>query len=315
MSRKRLTTLLKIGVTLFGLLFVLWQVPFSEIVGEVRQARIAGLWVTIGLIVAGLVIRAVRWLVLLRGVGSGVGFGRLLQLYFVGAFFNGFLPSGFGGDALRILELSQDVPQSTAAGTVLVDRISGLVALFMLAIGVLIVAPTVFPNDFAQQITVVSVFGLLAGSVALGGWQLVPAVDKVVEKLPEVLNRPIQKLLSALRKLSFSTIAKAILISLLFNLTLIAVWQAVSWALRYDVSFFYLMGIVPILSIAMLVPSIGGLGVREAIAPLLLAGAGLTTAEAVTLSLTVAVVQRVAELSGAFVYLHSTWRRSLERVS
>ncbi len=303
-------TLLKIAVTLFGLLFVLWQVPFSQIVSELQQARLSGLGVAVGLIVVGLMIRAVRWLVLLRGVGGEVGFGRLLQLYFIGAFFNGFLPSGFGGDAMRILELSQDVPQATAAGTVLVDRISGLVALFVLAIGVLVITPTVFPADFAQQIGVVSVAGLLAGTVALGGWRLVPAIEKLVGMLPNFLGRPINKLLAALRKLSLSTILKAILISFLFNLTLIAMWQAVGWALRYDISFFYLMGIVPILSIALLVPSVGGLGVREAIAPLLLMGAGLTTAEAVTLSLTVAVVQRVAELSGAFVYLHATWQRA-----
>ncbi len=305
MTKQRAITLLKVSVTLIGLVLVLTQVPIGEIVDEIRHARIAGLLLAVVFIVIGLVIRAVRWSILLQGVGTKVSFGRLLQLYFVGAFFNGFLPSGFGGDALRIVELSQDVPQETATGTVLVDRISGLVALFIMALIVIAVAPDVFPTDFLLRVGLICAGGLIIGILALGGWRWFPFIDKLPERLPGMLGRPLAKLLAALKMLSLTTVIQSVIISMIFNFSLVAMWQAVSWALRYDISYLYLTGVVPIMSIALLVPSVGGLGVREVIAPLLLAGAGLEPAEAVTLSLTILVVKRIAELSGAPVYLYS----------
>ena len=42
------------------------------------------------------------------------------HLYFVGNFFNAFLPSGFGGDVVRIIEIAEDVPGDVAVGTVIV---------------------------------------------------------------------------------------------------------------------------------------------------------------------------------------------------
>ena len=72
--------------------------------------------------------------ILVRSLHADVPFKRLVELYFVGGFFNVFLPSGFGGDVVRILELAQDVPAGLAAGTVIIDRLTGLMMLFALAL-------------------------------------------------------------------------------------------------------------------------------------------------------------------------------------
>ena len=145
--RKHLSTLLKIGVTVAGLIFVLGQIDLSEIGPELANLRWSWLTTAFLLFTIGLVVRAYRWLLLLRGLGIPVAFKRLLELYFVGNFFNSFLPTGFGGDVVRVFEVSQDVPANVAAGTVIVDRLTGLLMLFVMALAALPFRPASFPDE------------------------------------------------------------------------------------------------------------------------------------------------------------------------
>ena len=124
--RKYATNLLKIGVTILGLYLVLREVDLAAIVETLRRANLWWVLATFLLMNASLVLRAFRWLLLLRGVGASVRFGRLVELYFVGNFFNMFLLSGFGGDVVRVLEVARDVPGSEATGTVILDRFTWL---------------------------------------------------------------------------------------------------------------------------------------------------------------------------------------------
>ena len=58
----------------------------------------------------------------------------------------------------------------------------------------------------------------------------------------------------------------------------------------------------------MLMPSIGGLGVREFLAPALFAGAGLSPEQAIALTLVVFALERLSGLLGAPVYINATLR-------
>lgn len=308
-TKNRIVTLIKVGVTLLSLAYVFTQVPLSEIGEGIRQARWGWLFVAIGINFSGLVLRSVRWAILLNGIGSTVPLPQLIKLYFVGAFFNGVLPSGFGGDVVRIIEVAEDVPQATAAGTVIVDRLSGLMGLFMLGLLVLGLNPDVFPTEIVWQVGAVCLLGLVGGIFLLRGWRWFPFLEDLLNRLPQKMARPFLKLTATLQALPTKSLLQALSISLLFNFLLIGQWTAVSRGLNFTISYWYLMGVVPVLSIALLVPSFSGLGVREAIAPLLFAGAGLSTAQAVTLSLMVFFVKRASELVGAPVYLVSLWRK------
>src|SRR5262245_22208109 len=128
--RKHLSTLLKLLVTVGGLAYVVWKVPPSEVRDALTDVQWGWILVSFMLMNVSLVVRAYRWHVLLRGLGVPLPFTRLVELYFVGSFFNIVLPSGFGGDVMRVVEAAQDVPANVAAGTVIVDRMMGLMGLF-----------------------------------------------------------------------------------------------------------------------------------------------------------------------------------------
>ena len=307
--RKHLANLLKIGITLIGLVYVLNQVPLADISAELVHLRWG--WIVWGFVLtaAGLVIRAYRWLLLLRGLGVAIQFTRLVMLYFVGSFFNAFLLSGFGGDVVRVLEVSQDVPTPTAAGTVIVDRLSGLLMLFLMALLALPFRPSGFPDDLLWVVTAVSLIGLIGGFVLLEG----RLIRRFAGWLPGPLSltdekRPLARLLNAVQGCGWQAIGGALAVSILFNLVLVGSWSVSGLALGYDVSYSYYLLVVPILSVALLVPSVSGLGVRESLAPLLFAGAALTNSQAVTLSLLVFIIMRLSGLIGAPLYLWSVLR-------
>ncbi len=308
--RKHFSTILKVAISIVGLIYALSQVSFSEIQAELANIQWFWIGVVLVLIILGMVLRAYRWLLLLRGLGSTIGLKRLVELYFVGSFFNTFLPSGFGGDVVRVMEVSQEVPANVAAGTVIVDRLAGLLMLFLMALLALPFRPEQFPANLTVQILVVSVAGLISGAILLegslirrfGGW----LPDKLSVTNPE---RPLTKLLSAVQGSGWKAVRGALSVSIVFNLILCCWWLATGLAFGYSVSFNHYLLIVPIMSILLLIPSIGGLGVRESVAPLLFATAGLTGAQAITLALMVTILTRVSGLLGAPVYMWTAVRK------
>lgn len=308
--RKHLSTLLKITITVAGLIYVWRQVPLAEVQAELTDIRWSWAIVALFMVVISLVVRGYRWYVLLQGLGVNVQFKRLVELYFVGNFFNSFLPSGFGGDVVRVLEVAQNVPANIAAGTVIVDRLAGLLMLFVMALIALPFRPPDFPANLTWQITAVSLLGLSAGFVLLDG----RLIQRWGRWLPGPLSitspdKPLAKLLQAVQGCGWPAIFKALGISAFFNLMLCGWWLIAGLSMGYNIPFSYYLLVVPILSLLLLIPSIGGLGVREAVAPLLFASAGLTIAQATTLSLLIFFLMRIAGLFGGPVYIASVLRK------
>lgn len=309
------STLLKVAVTVAGLAYVVWKVPLDT-VGQVLITA-DWWWVLLALILvtASLVLRAYRWQLLLNGLGVTIRFGRLVELYFVGNFFNAFLPSGFGGDAVRILEVARDVPAGVAAGTVIVDRLTGLLMLFVMSLLALPLRPANFPVELALVIAAVSLVGLVGGLILLDGRLILRFGRWLPGPLSPAGDGFVAKVLQAVQGCGWPAVLGALGVSAIFNLMLVFWWAAVGYALGLTIPFTHYLLVVPILSVAMLVPSISGLGVRESLAPLLFSGGNLAVspAEAVALSLLVFVVLRLSSISGAFVYLFTIIRDSRNR--
>ncbi len=304
--RKHLSTILKVTVTVLGLGYVLFNVEIAEIQAAVVNVHWGWLTLAFFFVTASLVLRAYRWLLLLRGLKVIIGFGRLVELYFVGNFFNAFLPSGFGGDAVRIVEVARNVPANVAAGTVIVDRLTGLLMLFVLALLALPFRPSDFPQDLFWLITAVSIIGLISGGVLLEGSLIKRFGRWLPAKLSPVGDGPIAKLLQAVQGCGRRAIFGALFVSTIFNLLLVSWWYLVGLSIGLEVSFFYYLLVVPIMSVTLLVPSVSGLGVREYLAPLLFAGAGVEAGSAVALSLLVFAIMRLSSLLGAPIYIFST---------
>ena len=308
--KKHLGTILRISITVIGLGLAFSAIDFGEVVDKFATARWEWLLLAFMLINLSLVLRAYRWHLLLQGLGArNVKFSRLVELYFTGNFFNAFLPSGFGGDVVRVFEVAQEVSTDIATGTVFLDRFTGLLILFVMGLLALPFRPEGFPEVWAAMIALVCVAGLVGGGILLDG----RLIRQLGGWLPGPLNpngsTPIAKFLKAVQGCGWRAIGGALGVSVLFAFMLVGWWTATTHAMGQPVSFTYNLLVVPIFAVALLVPTFGGIGVPEALAGPLYTAAGVDAPTAVAVALAVTILLRLSGLLGAPVYLWTTMRK------
>jgi uncharacterized membrane protein YbhN (UPF0104 family) len=302
-QRQFLFNLARIVISAGLLAWIIRGAGLAQLLEVARGAdwRLYGLASALALV--GIFIRALRWQALLNAVGARVPFGRTLYLYFVGAFFNTFLPTGFGGDVVRVLEVGPGATSAQAAGTALVDRLTGFMVLFALALVSLPFSYRLLPPGTALAIALVAA-GVLLGSALLFEGRL---LRRLTGWLPRSLSLAgdawIGKTYAVITACGRRGVTAALLLSLWFNVQLIVENVLVARALGVDVSPWVFFMFVPITTAALLVPiSISGFGVREGIYVALFGQLGVDPALAVALSLGSYSLDFAAGLVGGVIY-------------
>ncbi len=297
--------IVKIAVTLGLLLVVAFTLDLSQVWTALASANWADLAIALLLYQGGIVVRAYRWQALLRAFGVTASLPRLTRIYYVGMFFNSFLPSGFGGDVVRMMELSQDGAEGPlAVSTVLVDRIMGLLVLFAMALVALPFSWRLVPPAVSLALLT------LIAAVAVGIYlflnrSLVEELARRVPPLGKLLARPkIAALYASFHHYDRPALARAAGASLVFNLSLIATQAYLGRAVGVHLSLWYFFLFVPILSSLLTVPiSISGFGVREGGYVVLFGQAGVAAPQAVAMSLLFYAVNAITGLVGGALYL------------
>jgi uncharacterized protein (TIRG00374 family) len=293
-----------------GLLaLLLWKVGWRETWATIRQIDPRYLLAAWLLYLFSMVLRAYRWQVLLRIQKLTASLSRLTSLYFIGTFFNSVLPTGFGGDVVRVLELTKDSHQGTEAmGTVVVDRLCGFVVLFVMACLALPFSYRVIPALVTATILVITIVTLLGVWMALSdrvwGWLC---------KLPllgRLLDRPrVQHFRASIAAYRTPAIANALLASLVFNVLLMVINYLVALGLGVRISLWYFFIFIPIISFLLTLPiSFSGLGLREGGYILLFGQAGVPSSLALAMSLCIYAMAVVTGLIGGLLYALQGYR-------
>jgi uncharacterized protein (TIRG00374 family) len=101
---------------------------------SLARARAGEVALAFVVLLAGLVVNALRWQLFLRPLGLALPAPALLRLTFVGTFFNAFLPTGFGGDAYKSFRLRDRAGLAPPLATAVLDRLAGLAGLALLGL-------------------------------------------------------------------------------------------------------------------------------------------------------------------------------------
>lgn len=309
-ARDRLANLLKIVVSLVGLAVLLLTrvdvgAAVEQLVGMDWFLFLAGLALFVGSVLAG----AYRWGVLVRALGVRVSGWRLVELYFVGVFFSIFLPTGVGGDVVKMYELSRDHHQATAAiSSVLVDRFLGLFVLFAMALLVLIGGYDMVEARYRAAIALVFVLCLAAGGLLLQrtwieSWGKRLGLDRLLDRI-----KILRELYGSLHLYGSAALVRAAGASVIRNLVMILGYYALGRAVGIDLSLWYYFLFVPIISALLLLPSVGGLGIREGSTVLLFSQMG-DESQAAALALAYDLTLLITALVGAILYIIQNLRR------
>lgn len=252
----------------------------------------------------GMLLRVLRWKVVLQAVGARVSFRRAFYLSYVGAFFNVFLPTGLGGDVIRVLEIGPGASKPQATGTVLLERMAGFVVLFALAAAALPFSARFLPAPTVWMIALMTVGVFAATALLLEGRLL----RRVMARLPHALSLAgdtwLGQAYAVIAACGPRTLGAAALISLIFNASIVWSNWLVARAFGLDVPIWAVALILPIIAATLLVPvTISGFGVREGVVVLLLAQVGVEPAQGFLLSLAWYGLDVIDGMFGGVIYL------------
>ncbi len=304
---KRLRPLL--GLALLGLL--VWRTDWARVAESFARLN-WGLWLAaVGAFLGAQLVSSVRWRMMARPLGFGGPTGRYVALYFVGMFFNLVLPTSVGGDFVRAwyLARSDQAPNlpgrgMAALGSVLMERLSGLMLLLSLAC----VAVCFCPAEVAAWLpwtvwglaaaAVVGLAALIALPRAPTPLRYFPKLNARVTRLSRQLADAISVVLREPRLLLTTT-----LLSLVVQAANVVVVWLIGVGLGADVPAGYYWVLVPLVSLLTMLPvSINGMGLREWAAVALLAPLGVADGVAVSLAFLWFLAQAAVSLSGVAFY-------------
>ena len=305
MSRKQVFNFLKIVISALLLGFIFSTLDLPGFWAVVRQANLWWLLAALTTIMLGVYLRAVRWHILLTAIGVWVSVTELTAIYFVGFLFNNLLPSGLGGDAIRMAELNRHTEHGFDAVTsVVVDRFLGLSSLQAIALVALLFDWGAVPPALAYFTVLMFGGGLVVGYLLINQalYQQLQARIGLFRRMTEV--RLIDNLFASFQRYPLWAIGKAYLVSLLFNVSLIFTNVFVGQALGAQASLVQYAVFVPITSLVLLIPiSFAGLGVREETYRQLFSQVGVPAEIAVAMSLLYYVLGNVCTgLVGGIIF-------------
>jgi len=266
------------------------------------------------LFLVNVLIRSYRWRILLEALGERPPFLQLVYLYLVGFFFNNFIPSGFGGDVVKVISLRQERGHGAEAlSSVIMDRLTGLIGSSLIALLALawnsVQVWSGRGADLGLPSVLLASIALISTGVPLG-FILVRWVDLLgllVSRLPSLQRlaafAKLQRLVETARRYPWPILLRSLLTSLPFTLALIATQYCIARALAVDVPFRLFPLFVPIISIVNLLPlSFNGLGMREGAYQFLFVPAGVPGASAIAMSLAFYFLRVAAGVIGGLLY-------------
>lgn len=123
--------LLKIGVTALCFWYISTKIDFSKAFEALKNASWILLFVAVVMYVLSKLVAAYRLNIYFKNINLHLRSWQNLKLYWLGMFYNLFLPGSISGDAYKVVILNKRLraPYKKTSAAVLLDRFSGLLGL------------------------------------------------------------------------------------------------------------------------------------------------------------------------------------------
>ncbi len=310
--RKIGLNVLRIAISLGLLLYLLSLVDVQTFLQTLRDADLKLVFLGLVSLFLAIFFLSFRWKLLLRAHEIEMPLFSLNKFYYIGFFFNNFLPTSIGGDLSRAYLLAKESDnRAVAVGSVFLERIIGLIATLSLAAFSLIWLIKYFSSLRIIYATLILFAAIAIFLAFILSRRLYRGVEKILSFFTFYgIGEKITKVLDTLH---FFRNKKGILLgafgaSLLAQFMLITMNFLLARSLGLDqISFGYFFLLVPVTFVLSLLPSINGLGVRDVGYVFLLTRNGLTATQALSLSILVTLLPLVISVAGGVSLL--TYRR------
>ncbi|MFH1846704.1 MAG: lysylphosphatidylglycerol synthase transmembrane domain-containing protein [Candidatus Omnitrophota bacterium] len=267
--RKTRTALIRIVISfgLLGLLFWFMRGEIYDIWETITHSNMMFISIGIVFFLVNVIMLAYRMKVIFSGETLTISLWESFQLTVVGYFFNNFLPTAVGGDIVKAHyagNTSQKKIQSYAS--VFMDRIIGLYTFLVIAAAALIVDGGRFELPLIRIMAFVLLILGAAGFIVITNRRVARFVEGILGRikmfdLGEKLNA-IYKIVHDYRNRRV-IVFRAFLLSIVAQCLYFFIIYVFFLSLGKEVSLGNIFLIMPIVTFISMMPSMGGLGVRE----------------------------------------------------
>ena len=294
---KHLTTIAKVIVSICLLIWLFYQIDWQQIWHVFSHFKTVYLFTLFLLAIIGILLSVWKWSHLLKNLGHSLSFTYLLKIFWIGLFFNNFLPGRTGGDLYRAYGISQKTNNKMQATiSVIIDRILNIVALstigllgYWLSDSKLTLEPNSLHLIFGIGI------GLILSLLTIYKLRHNPYFVVIKQSLGLFLRHP--------SKLFFP-----LLLALVYQTIMILSHIVVFEGLGQQTELPYFFCFIPLTAFATLLPiSINGIGIREGAFVISFAQIGVASEYALALSLIITMTTMfVSALGGVFYAISRT---------
>jgi glycosyltransferase 2 family protein len=233
------------------------------------------------------------------------------KMYYIGLFFNNFMPGSVGGDVVRIYYLGKKTSVATATTSVLFERITAGFAL----VGIVLISALFMDQSRPYLISLAVLIGM-----AIGLYMIIKLFMKKVKVTERDLSSQGRfSLLKVKGKQAIMGIGETaknyrnenwqwwgmiLLLSLLFQVGMAWINDLLFRSFDIHVSFLHLLVIITLISVITMIPvSLNGLGVREASYVLFFQSIGVPEGIALSVSLLFFFLVTISSLIGGLFWL------------
>ncbi len=251
-----------------------------------------------------------QWKVLLEKQNVRLSYARLLKLYFIGLFFNNFMPGNVGGDVKKIYDIRMQGGQDTVGAgltATFFDRLFGLFFLTLLALGV---GFLFFIRDPSQRLFLLPSLWVFLGFCILFAALFSKRLGRLLAKLAQIIfpEKIYSRILRMQERFQYfrtgSLWGKIFILSAVTQILRVLVHYFCGLSLGIDIDVSWYFFFIPIVAIVSALPiSIGGFGPRELLAQSLFSRIGVPHLESVLIQLFAYLVSLLISLVGAFFFL------------
>lgn len=311
-----ISTLVKIAVSAAIMYFLLRNMDLKAFWQTFSSVQPLAVVFVALLIIFNQSVSSYRWSVILKK-DMDVSYLRLLSIYFVGMFFNNFLPTMVGGDVVKGYYLYKHSRKGDVAlASIFMDRYSGFTALMVITSlalipGYALIKGTPLPGFFALLIGGFVAMSLVIWVGPLHSWAM-----RLANKVHFYgINRKIDTFYRVLMsyKRHSDILVKAFICSVIVQCGVMIGYYVLGKGLGMDIPLAYYFLFIPLTTaISMLPISLSGLGIREGAFVFLFAMAGATKEQALTLSLMWFAVGVFVSIIGGIEYIRMGGKKAVE---
>ncbi|PCJ98336.1 MAG: lysylphosphatidylglycerol synthetase [Flavobacteriaceae bacterium] len=161
-KNKKLLTALKVVISALLIYFIFTKINLEDVLSTIKKTHLLYFFLALFFFVVSKIIAATRLNLYFHLLNVLLSHISNLQLYLLGMFYNLFLPGGIGGDAYKgyVIQKKYEVGTKKVVSVLVLDRLSGLLLLFIFACLLTVKIEHVFFIQFKILILIVLVLSV-----------------------------------------------------------------------------------------------------------------------------------------------------------